>query len=76
MLMLLQEKKTGKLVEVMDFQSLINPMENEIAIQVQAGEEEQDPESKPKNNLIFPSGEDLPRCWLDVDYKDNSPFSA
>ena len=69
--MLLQEKKTGKLVEVMDFESLINPMDNEITIQVQAGEEEQDPETKLKNNLVFPSGEDLPRCWLDVNYKDS-----
>ena len=69
--MLLQEKKTGKLVEIMDFQSLINPMRHEITIRVQAGEEEQDPEPKRKNELIFLSGEDLPRCWLDVNYKDN-----
>jgi hypothetical protein len=69
--MLLQEKKTGNLVEVVDVQSLINPVENEITIQVQAGEEEQDPEPKQKNDLVFPSGEDLPRCWLDVDYKNN-----
>jgi hypothetical protein len=69
--MLLQEKKTGQLVEIMDFQSLINPMRNEIIIRVQAGEEEQDPEPKQKNELIFPSGEDLPRCWLDVNYKND-----
>lgn len=69
--MLLQEKKTGQLVEIMDFQSLINPMRNEIIIRVQAGEEEQDPEPKRKNELIFPSGEDLPRCWLDVNYKND-----
>lgn len=69
--MLLQEKETGALVEVMDFQSLINPMREEITIRVQAGEEEQDPEPKQKNELVFPSGENLPRCWLDVNYKDN-----
>ncbi|WP_008308523.1 hypothetical protein [Leptolyngbya sp. PCC 6406] len=69
--MLLQEKKTGNLVKVMDFESLINPMKNEITIRVQAGEEEQDPEPKQKNNLLFPSGEDLPQCWLDVNYKND-----
>ena len=69
--MLLQEKKTGDLVAVMDVQSLINPGENEITIRVQAGEEEQDPESKQKTDLIFPSGEDLPRCWLDAHYRNH-----
>ena len=68
--MLLQDKKTGNLVEVMDFQSLIDPNNSEIVIQIQAGEEEQDPEPMGKNNLIFPSGEDLPICWLDVNYKN------
>jgi len=67
--MLLKEKKTGDLVEVMEFQSLINPVKTEITVRVQAGEEEQDPEPKQKNNLVFPSGEDLPRCWLDVNYR-------
>jgi hypothetical protein len=38
-------------------------------IRVQAGEEEQDPEPIEKQNLIFPSGESLPRCWIDADYQ-------
>lgn len=66
--MLLQDRETGNLVEVMDFQSLINPANSEIVIQAQAGEEEQDPEPMQKTNLGFPSGEDLPRCWIDADY--------
>lgn len=69
--MFLKEKETGNLVKVMDFQSLINPTDPEIIIRVQAGEEEQDPEPKQKNELIFPSGENLPRCWLDVNYKSH-----
>ncbi len=68
--MLLQEKATGNLVEVMDFKALIDPFEQEIVIQVQAGEEEQDPEPGYKKDLIFPSGEELPRCWLDANYKN------
>ncbi|MEB3121120.1 MAG: acetyltransferase [Snowella sp.] len=67
--MLLQEKETGNLVKVMDFQSLINPNESEIIIQIQAGQEEQDPELRRKNNLSFPSGENLPICWLDANYR-------
>ncbi|PZV23702.1 MAG: acetyltransferase [Snowella sp.] len=67
--MLLQEKETGNLVKVMDFQSLINPNESEIIIQIQAGQEEQDPEPRRKNNLSFPSGENLPICWLDANYR-------
>jgi hypothetical protein len=69
-LMLLQNKATSTLVEVMDIQSLINPMENEIFIRMQSGEEEQDPEINQKENLIFPSGEELPRCWLDSNFRD------
>jgi hypothetical protein len=67
--MLLQDKETGNLVEVMDVQSLINPADDEIVIRAQAGEEEQDPEPLQKQNLSFPSGEDLPRCWLDANYR-------
>jgi len=69
--MLLQDKRTGNLVEIKDFNALIDPFEQEIVIQIQAGEEEQDPESLQKKNFIFPSGEELPRCWLDANYKDN-----
>ncbi|UBF26320.1 acetyltransferase [Kovacikia minuta CCNUW1] len=58
-------------MEILDTKALIDPLENKIPIQVQAGQEEQDPESIPKQNLIFPSGESLPRCWLDADYQTN-----
>jgi len=33
-----------------------------------AGEEIQDPASIAKNELVFPSGEALPLCWLEPDY--------
>jgi hypothetical protein len=67
--MLLQDKETGNSVEVMDIQSLINPVQHEITVRVQDGQEEQDPESLKKQNLSFPSGEDLPQCWLDKNYR-------
>jgi hypothetical protein len=67
--MLLQDKETGTLVEILDVQALIDPNEITIPGQVQAGQEEQDPEPIQKESLIFPSGESLPRCWVDADYR-------
>jgi hypothetical protein len=67
--MFLQDKETGNLVEILDVQALINPNQMAVLGQVQAGEEEQDPEPTQKESLIFPSGEDLPRCWIDTDYR-------
>jgi hypothetical protein len=67
--MLLQNTETQSLVEISDVQALINPNEQKIVARSQSGEEEQDPEAMQKKNLIFPSGENLPRCWTDADYR-------
>lgn len=67
--MFLQDKQTGGLVKVLDMDALIDPLVNAVSAQDQMGQEEQEPESFAKQNLIFPSGEDLPRCWLDVNYR-------
>lgn len=69
--MLLKDKQNGTLVEVLDITTLINPIVEEISGSVQNGEEEQPPEDIAKAELIFPSGESLPRCWLDVNYQAN-----
>jgi hypothetical protein len=69
--MFLQNKETGVLVEILDTKALIDPLESKIPGQVQAGQEEQDPEGISKQNLIFPSGESLPRCWVDANYQTN-----
>ncbi|NJN86172.1 MAG: acetyltransferase [Leptolyngbyaceae cyanobacterium SL_7_1] len=71
--MLLQNKQTGTLVEILDVANLVNPAEQNIQGQVQSGQEEQSPEAIAKQELSFPSGEDLPRCWVDPDYQKNSP---
>jgi hypothetical protein len=70
--MFLQNKQNGILVEVLDTQSLIDPLQSEIHIRVQAGQEEQDPEPIKKEDLIFPSGERLPQCWMDVNYRSQN----
>jgi hypothetical protein len=67
--MLLHNKQKDTLVEVLDLEALINPTEAQVLGQVQSGQEEQDPEPSPKQDLIFPSGESLPRCWVDANYR-------
>ena len=70
--MLLKDKELGTLIEIHDIDSLINPSVDQITGQNQAGQEEQDPTPFEKTNLLFPSGEELPRCWLDANYKQAS----
>jgi hypothetical protein len=67
--MLLQDKETGNLVEINDLQALISPNQDSVTVQSQSGQEEQDPEPLSKANLVFPSGESLPRCWVDANYQ-------
>lgn len=74
--MLLQDKQTGTLVEILDTAALVNPATSKIQGRIQEGQEEQDPEEMPKAQLIFPSGEELPRCWVDKNYQRVSKLSA
>ena len=67
--MLLKSKEEDALIEINEVNELINPLTEEVKGQVQAGEEEQPPESFKKSDLVFPSGEDLPQCWLDSNYR-------
>lgn len=69
--MLLKEKESGTLVEILDLEALLSPMKNEVSGQIQAGQEEQQPDTFAKEKLIFPSGEKLPRCWFDANYTTN-----
>lgn len=67
--MYLKHTVSGDLVEVLDVRALINPMQTRIAGRFHAGEELQDPATFRKAELIFPSGEALPRCWVDAAYR-------
>jgi hypothetical protein len=73
--MFLQDKQTGTLVEILDTAALADPVENKISGRIQAGQEEQPPEQFAKDMLIFPSGESLPRCWIDANYRESQPPS-
>ncbi|MGG6295502.1 acetyltransferase [Leptolyngbya sp. AN02str] len=69
--MFLQDKKSSVLVKVLNLEELFDPMQEEISGQIQDGQEEQDPAPMPKQHLVFPSGESLPQCWLDKDYRSH-----
>jgi hypothetical protein len=69
--MFLINQQDGSLVEVLSLESLFNPSETEIRGRFHAGEELQDEEQFSKSELSFPSGECLPRCWVDSHYRDN-----
>lgn len=67
--MFLKEQKSGDLVEILGMSDLIDPFKNTVPGRFHAGEEMGEPMNFPKADLLFPSGEKLPRCWLDPEYK-------
>jgi hypothetical protein len=69
--MFLKHKDSGKLVELLGLIDLFNPMHKVVVGRYHAGEELQDPEQFRKEELIFCSGEPLPKCWTDVHYRDD-----
>ena len=69
--MLLKQRSNGHLLEVVNVQDLFNVFHEEIVARDQVGEEMQDPEAFRKTELIFMSGEELPRCWTDPHYRDD-----
>ncbi len=69
--MFLKERASGDLVEILTLQDLFDPFLGEVLGRNQHGEEVQDPEKFKKTELTFPSGEALPRCWIDPHYRDD-----
>ena len=59
------------MVEVLSLDDLFNLYKDEVVGCYQYGEEVQDPEKFKKSDLVFLSGEELPRCWTDPHYRDN-----
>ena len=68
--MYLKHNKDGHLVEVLSLNDLFNPRHTHLVGRLHYGEEMQEAEKFAKADLLFPSGESLPRCWLDVHYRD------
>lgn len=67
--MYLRDKVSGDLVEVLDVVAVVDPCAVQVDGRVHAGEELQDVARFIKTELEFPSGERLPRCWIDPDYR-------
>ena len=59
------------MVEVLSLGDLFDLFKDEVVGRYQYGEEVQDPEKFKKSDLMFLSGESLPRCWTDPHYRDN-----
>lgn len=67
--MYLRHRPSGDLVEVMDMSAMADPCVAELEGRLHAGEELQEAARFAKQELEFPSGEALPRCWMEPDYK-------
>ena len=67
--MYLKDRKSGDLVEVLDIPALIDPCQPSFQGRYHAGEEMQDMTNFSKQDMVFPSDEVLPRCWLEPDYR-------
>ncbi|MEX2473789.1 acetyltransferase [Marinobacter sp.] len=67
--MFVAERSTGHMIEVLDTQALFDPHKSRVKGSMHYGEEAQDPELYDKAALGFPSGEALPACWTDPNYR-------
>ena len=67
--MFLKDIRCGDIVEVMDMASLIDPCRSSITGRYHSGEEMQETEAFEKANLVFPSNEKLPECWVNPNYR-------
>lgn len=70
-IMLLKQKNSGHMIEVTNVIDLLNLNMGEVSGCSQEGEEKQDPVIYKKSDLVFLSGEELPKCWVDPHYRDN-----
>ncbi len=66
--MFLKHNQSSDLLEILNVAELFDPFKAEVTGRFHSGEEMQDPAQYAKSELIFPSGEPLPRCWLDSHY--------
>lgn len=73
--MYLKHESTGDLVEVLNIEKLFDPFAAEISGRFHAGEELQEPAPFRKADLVFPSGEPLPRCWTDPHYRESPRYA-
>lgn len=61
----LLHRPSGDLVEVLNLEALFDPFQKEVSGRFHSSMEMQELASFAKGELVFPSNEYLPRCWLD-----------
>ena len=61
----LMHRPSGDLVEVLNLEALFDPFQKEVSGCFHSGKEMREPAAFAKGDLVFPSNEYLPRCWLD-----------
>ncbi len=67
--MFLKNRNNGDIVDVENLCDLTNLFHDKVLGSYQVGEELQDPQEFNKVDLIFLSGEELPKCWTDPKYR-------
>jgi hypothetical protein len=67
--MYLMHKPSGDLIEVLSLDRLFDPYQTEVNGRFHVGVQLPEPAAFGKGDLLFPSGEYLPRCWVDPMYK-------
>jgi len=69
--MFVKQKSSGHLIEVLNMQDLYDPSQSSFEGRLNIGEDLPEPEQFSKDDTIFPSGEALPKCWVDTHYRDS-----
>jgi hypothetical protein len=69
--MFLKQIDSDHLVEVLGLKELFDPLRPTFTGRFNIGEDMPEPEQFQKTQVCFPSGEPLPRCWVDVHYRDD-----
>lgn len=67
--MFLQDRNSGDSVEILDIAALTDPNLSDVNGRFHAGEEMPEASTFHKKDLRFPSGEELPLCWKDKNYR-------
>lgn len=67
--MFLKDKNSGDMVDISDMSELTNLFHPTVLGRFQCGEEVQEPQEFNKHDLMFLSGEELPQCWHDPNYR-------
>jgi len=70
--MFLKNRNNSDIIEIIGDIDLTNLYHSKVMGRYQVGQEQQDLEEFSKSELVFLSGEELPRCWTDPHYRKNN----